>query len=114
MRFGPYLKDLRLHAGLTQSQLAQKCRLTSTYINQLEKEKTDPPARQTSRALARALGLEERELWKYAFTARLERWARKEGYKKIPNRLASGFFDTLDPPPNPDLAATTKSELFRS
>ena len=111
MRFGPYLKNLRLRAGLTQTQLAQKCRFTRTYINQLEKGKTDPPTRQTSKALARALGREEREVWKYAFTARLERWARKEGYRKIPNRSTSVFFDSLDPLPNPGMAATTQSEL---
>jgi transcriptional regulator with XRE-family HTH domain len=114
MRFGPYLKKLRLHAGLTQKELAQKCRLSNTYINQLEKEETDPPTRQICRALARALGQEERDLWKCAFTARLERWVRKEGYRKIPDRSTSVFFDTLDPSPNPGLAATTQSELLRS
>jgi transcriptional regulator with XRE-family HTH domain len=99
MRFGPYLKKLRLHAGLTQKELAKKCRLSSTYVNQLEKEETDPPTQQICRALARALGLEERDLWKYAFTGRLERWVRKEGYKKIPSGLTSAFFDSLDSSP---------------
>ena len=110
MRFGPYLKDLRLHAGFTQRQLAHKCRLTSAYINQLEKEKTDPPTRQICRALARALGVEGRELRRYAFIARLERWVRKEGYKKIPDRLATVLFDTLDSPRNPALTTTSESK----
>ena len=110
MRFGPYLKDLRLHAGLTQSQLAQKCRLTSAYISQLEKEKTDPPTRQICRVLARALGAEERQLRRYAFIARLERWVRKEGYKKISDRLATVLFDTLDSPRNPASTTTSESE----
>ena len=114
MKFGPYLKSLRLRAGLTQKQLAQKCRLSNTYINQLEKEETDPPTRQICRALARALGLEERELWKYSFTARLERWVRKEGYKNIPNNLTSVFFDTLDSPGHPGLAATTEPGRLKS
>jgi hypothetical protein len=60
------------------------------------------------------IGLEERDLWKYAFTGRLERWVRKEGYKKIPSGLSSAFFDSLDSSPNPGLAATTKSALLRS
>ena len=72
MKFGPQLRDLRLRAGLTQSQLAQKCLLTSAYISQLEKEKTDPPTRRICRALARALGVEERKLRRYAFIARLQ------------------------------------------
>jgi len=106
MRFGPYLKDVRLRAELTQSQLAKKCRLTSAYISQLEKGKTDPPTRQICRALARALGLRERDLWMYAFTARLERWVAREGYRKIPDGLTTVIFDTLDPPRNPGLAAS--------
>jgi transcriptional regulator with XRE-family HTH domain len=114
MRFGSYLKSLRTRAGLTQRQLAQKCGLSGGYITQLEKEKTDPPTRQICRALARALGIEGRDLWKYAFTGRLERWVRKEGYKRIPSGLTSAFFDSLDSYPNPGLAATTKSAPLRS
>jgi transcriptional regulator with XRE-family HTH domain len=95
---------------LTQKQLAQECHLSSTYINQLEKEETDPPTRQICKALARALDLEEREVWKYAFTARLERWVRKEGYKKIPDGLASVLFETLDSPRNPGSMTTGESE----
>jgi transcriptional regulator with XRE-family HTH domain len=110
MKFGPHLKELRLRAGITQSQLAQKCRLTSTYINQLEKEKTDPPTRHVCRALARALGIEERDLRRYAFIARLERWVRKEGYKKIPDRLASSLFETIDSPRDPGLSTTGESK----
>ena len=110
MRFGPHLKDLRLHAGLTQSQLAQKCRLTSAYITQLEKGKTDPPTRQICSALARALGVEERDLRRYAFIARLGRWVRKEGYKKISDRLASDLFDALDSPRIPGSATTSESK----
>jgi transcriptional regulator with XRE-family HTH domain len=110
MGFGHYLRDLRVHAGLTQSQLARKCRLTSAYITQLEKGKTGPPSRGVCQALARALGVEGRDLRRYAFAERLERWARKEGYKRIPDRLTSIFFDTLDPPRHHGLAASTESE----
>jgi transcriptional regulator with XRE-family HTH domain len=110
MRFGLHLKDLRLHAGLTQSQLAQKCHLTSAYINQLETAKAAPPTRRVCQGLARALGVEERELRRYAFIARLERWVKKEGYKKIPGHLALILFDTLDSPRNPASTIASESE----
>ena len=95
MRFGSYLRLQRLNAGLTQGQLARSARLTSAYINQLENSKAAPPRRAVCRLLARALGIDKNELWKYSFTARLERWVGKEGFKKTSRGLTSAFFDNL-------------------
>ncbi len=95
MKFGPYLRRLRQQANLTQGKLARKCGLSDAYINQLETATADPPTRQVCRAIARALGADGNELWKYSFTARLESWLRKEGFKKIPGGLISAFFDDL-------------------
>jgi transcriptional regulator with XRE-family HTH domain len=95
MKFGTYLRVRRLDAGRTQSQLARSAHLTSTYINQLENSKAAPPTRAVCRLLARALGVDRDELWKHAFTARLERWLRKEGFKKTSGGLTSAFFDSL-------------------
>src|SRR5438477_8350513 len=95
MNFGAYLKRLRHDAALTQGELARRCRLSNTYINQLETEKTDPPTREVCRVLARAVATDENELWKYAFAARLERWLKKEGFKRVSADLVSSFFDNL-------------------
>ena len=95
MKFGAYLKRLRQRANLTQGELARRCGLSDAYINQLETAKADPPTRQVCKVLARALGVDRNDLWKYAFTARLERWLQKEGYGKIRDGLTSTFFDNL-------------------
>jgi transcriptional regulator with XRE-family HTH domain len=95
MRFGPYLKSLRRKAGLTQLGLAQKCGVSDAYVNRLETQKAAPPTRKVCYCLARALGLDDDEVWKQAFTARLERWLKKEGVKDLSPELISNFFDIL-------------------
>lgn len=95
MKFGAHLKQARLKAKLTQSDLARKCGVSDAYLNRVEKQKVDPPTRQVCRALARALGVEQNDLWKHAFAARLERWLRREGFRKTPDGLTSAFFDNL-------------------
>jgi transcriptional regulator with XRE-family HTH domain len=95
MRFGPYLKQLRLAAGLTQGQLARSCRLTTAYIYQLEKHKAEPPTHRVCKLLARAMGVDGNELWKHAFAARLEKWLKREGFRKIPDGAASALYDSL-------------------
>lgn len=95
MKFGPYLRRLRKAGNLTQGKLAHMCGLSDAYINQLETEIADPPTLQVCKALARALGVDGNELWKNAFTARLEAWLKKEGFKKVPEGLSSAFFDDL-------------------
>jgi transcriptional regulator with XRE-family HTH domain len=96
MEFGAYLKCLRQHAALTQIELARKCGLSDAYVNQLETARTDPPTRQVCRTLARALEANEDELWKHAFTARLERWLKKEGFRRIQADSLTAFFDILN------------------
>ena len=96
MKFGPYLKQLRLKAGLTQSDLARKCGLSDAYINRIENRVADPPPREMCKVLARALGTDELDLWKYAFAARLDRWLRKQGYKRVPDSLKESLFDNLN------------------
>jgi transcriptional regulator with XRE-family HTH domain len=95
MKFGAHLGQLRRAANLTQGDLARKCGLSDAYINQLETGKADPPTSRVCQALARALGVDKNALLKYAFTARLERWLRKEGFKKTPGDLTPTFFDNL-------------------
>ena len=95
MNFGAHLKHLRRQTKLTQSELAQECRLSDAYINQLETGRADPPTRQVCITLARALGVDCNELWKHAFTARLESWLRKEGLKSYPQESIAAFIDQL-------------------
>ncbi|MBZ5543104.1 MAG: helix-turn-helix domain-containing protein [Acidobacteriia bacterium] len=95
MRFGPYLKQLRLAAGLTQGQLAHSCRLTTANIYQLEKNKAESPTHRVCRLLARTMGVDGNELWKHVFAARLEKWLKREGFRTIPEGAASGLYDHL-------------------
>lgn len=95
MKFEAHLRRLRRDANLTQGELAHKCALSDAYINQLETGKADPPTRQVCRELARALGVEGNGLWKYAFIARLERWLKKEGFKRTQERTLESLFDSL-------------------
>ena len=95
MSFGARLKGLRVGAGLTQGQLARKCGLSDAYINQIETARTDPPNHQVCRTLGRALAADERELWKSAFTARLEKWLKKEGFRAPSPEFIAAFFDGL-------------------
>jgi len=95
MKFGLYLRRCRLDASLTQKQLARSCGLSDAYVNRLENQEADPPTHEVCAAFARVLGVDEKVLWKRAFVARLDRWLRKEGFKKTPEGLASAFFDDL-------------------
>lgn len=42
MNIGVKLKELRLRAGLTQEELADRCEITKGYISQLENDLTSP------------------------------------------------------------------------
>jgi transcriptional regulator with XRE-family HTH domain len=95
MSFGAYLRHVREEAKLTQGQLAHRCGLSDAYINQIETGRTDPPTHQVCRAVAQALGTDEHEIWKRAFTARLERWLKKEGFKGRSSELLANFFESL-------------------
>ena len=95
MRFGPYLRQSRLRAKLTQKELARKCRLSDAYVNRLEREEADPPTRRVCSRLARALSADENDMWKCAFAARLAKWLKKEGFRKIPEILGSDFCERL-------------------
>jgi transcriptional regulator with XRE-family HTH domain len=95
MKFGPYLKRCRVAAGLTQKELARRCGLSDAYINRVENEEADPPTREVCAALAKALHVDEKELWSCSFTARLGKWLKREGFRKTPEVLVSAFFDDL-------------------
>ena len=59
---GDRLKKLRRRAMLTQEQLAQKSGVALTTINRIETATVEDPHFSTLRKLARALGVEAREL----------------------------------------------------
>ncbi len=96
MRFGAYLKGLRLKAKLTQLDLARKCGLSDAYVNRLETQSAEPPTRKVCYCLARALGLDGKQVWKQAFIARLEKRLKKEGFKGIRSEEIGDFFETLN------------------
>ena len=96
MKFGSHLQRLRLKAGLTQGDLARKCSLSDAYINRIENQVADPPPRKMCKMLARALGTDGVDLWKHAFAARLDRWLRKEGYRRVSDSLKAYLIDNLN------------------
>ena len=60
--FGEYLRGLRKRAGLSQRELAEQAGIDFTYLSKIENGRVDPPAEETMRALARALGADADEL----------------------------------------------------
>jgi hypothetical protein len=56
----------------------------------------DPPTRKVCYCLARALRLDGEEVWKQAFAARLEKWLKKEGFRRLSLEAISNFFDVLN------------------
>jgi transcriptional regulator with XRE-family HTH domain len=83
INFGRWLAKQRTQAGLTQKDVAAKCRLSDPYITRLESGSTEPPPLKTCKALARALSIQWEELWRRAFAARLEKWIKRQGYSHI-------------------------------
>jgi putative transcriptional regulator len=60
----PRLKPLRLKAGLSQAELAERAGLQRTTVNRLESARTFyVPHPATLRALAKALGVTVSDLW---------------------------------------------------
>ena len=60
--FGEYLRGLRKRAGLSQRDLAQRAGIDFTYLSKIENGRVDPPAEETMRALAHAVGADADEL----------------------------------------------------
>ena len=60
--FGPALRDLRRHAGLSQRELAERAALDFSYISKLENGRLPPPAADTVVSISRVLGVPPEEL----------------------------------------------------
>jgi transcriptional regulator with XRE-family HTH domain len=83
VEFGSWLSQIRQQVNVTQRDLAKKCAVTPAYIAHLESGTSDPPPLDTCKALARAMGVDWREVWRRSFAARFARWLRREGYSRI-------------------------------
>lgn len=59
--FADFLRVAREKSGQTQATLAEKCRLTGSYISLLESGKKPAPSDRVARRLATALGLDPEE-----------------------------------------------------
>lgn len=60
--FGGYLRELRKGAGLSQRELAVRAGIDFTYLSKIENSRVEPPAEETMRALARAVGTDAENL----------------------------------------------------
>src|SRR4051794_7691907 len=62
MTFGQRLRQLRLQKRMNQQKLATAAHIDVTYLSKIETGKMDPPAEDTVRRLAKALGEDPTEL----------------------------------------------------
>lgn len=62
MRIGGKIKVLRIDRGLSQRDLADKSGVSKAYISQLERGEADNPSQKKLFGLARALGVDVRDL----------------------------------------------------
>jgi len=82
--FGAWLGEKRREANLTLRELAKKSGLSLPYVAGLERGTSEAPPLRTCKALARVFGIQSEEVWQRAFTARLERWLKSQGYSHVP------------------------------
>jgi len=79
VKFGTCLKHLRQPSKLTQGELACKFGLSDADLGSVEAAEAEHPTRQVCKVLVCALRVGRNKLWRYAFTARRERWLDTEG-----------------------------------
>jgi transcriptional regulator with XRE-family HTH domain len=56
--FSTLLERFRIHAGLSQSELARAANISASYINRVEKGERQPPSRAVVLRIAEVLGLD--------------------------------------------------------
>lgn len=61
MSFGATLREWRIAVDLSQRELARRVNMDFTYLSKIEAELVRPPAEDKIRALAAALGRDERD-----------------------------------------------------
>lgn len=61
MAFGPFLRQKRMGADLTQRELAEKAKMNFAYLSKVEAALVPPPSNEKLLALADALGLKDTE-----------------------------------------------------
>jgi transcriptional regulator with XRE-family HTH domain len=83
--FSRWLAERRRQGGLTQRELARKCMVTPAYVAHIESGTSEAPPLQTCKSLARALGLDWKEVWQRSFAVRLKRWLKQQGHFGIPD-----------------------------
>ncbi|WP_405471421.1 helix-turn-helix domain-containing protein [Streptomyces canus] len=77
--FGARVRRLRMAAGLTQAELADKVHVVSTRITQIERASGAKPTRALARALDVALSADDLlvELWPYVYREAFPDWSRR-------------------------------------
>src|SRR5690348_11796708 len=76
--FGPVLRELRLAAGLTQEELAERAEVSARAIGGLERGRILRPQRKTVALLSRALELSAPDAARLAEAARPARAVRNQ------------------------------------
>ena len=62
MRFGQYIRQLRIAKGMTLREFARQLSVSPTYVSQIEQDKFSPPAEERVVRMAQLLGQDEDEL----------------------------------------------------
>lgn len=84
LRFGEWLRDLRVRRRVGQAELARRCALAASYLSAVERSRRPPPMDQTIERIADGLALEEGErgaVLAYARQAR-QRWSTDKSSQK--------------------------------
>lgn len=71
--FGETIRELRVRAGLTQSQVAEQIGVSNTYISALESGRKTAPPYALVAALSTSLGVDAQHLWSIARGEREDR-----------------------------------------
>jgi len=83
---GINVREQRRHLGLTQTELAQRCGISRTYLSMLERGEADNPSMAVVKALEAALGISTFDKPERMFTASCYLCGTMTGLQMIPHR----------------------------
>lgn len=75
--FGENLRELRVAAGLTQAQIAERIGVSNTYVSALESGRKPAPPHALVESLAACLDIEGETLWRLAREEREDRLRKR-------------------------------------
>jgi transcriptional regulator with XRE-family HTH domain len=81
---------------MTLRDLAKKSGLSLPYVAGLERGTSEAPPRRTCNAFARVFNVQPDEIWRRAFSDRLEKWLKRQGFAHITGRALSDIAERIE------------------